>query len=137
MFLDVTGSTIALIVKPNYGQLSFGCTYRMSSQEVWIGNCNVGGGGGNKMEDFEDTAEDLLIDLEQEMDRTYPWACPPRVKSLLAKVAHKVHKEKDPGEYPKCTNIFVPANCKLLMPCSQFLWKEHVLCYGKPEPSIV
>ncbi len=52
--------------------------------------------------EYEDTAEDLLINLKQEMDRIYPWACPHRVKVLLAKIAYKVHKEKVPGKGRVC-----------------------------------
>jgi hypothetical protein len=48
-------------------------------------------------EDEEPSAEDLLIDLENEMAKICPWTCPNRVRILLAKIAYKVHKEKDPG----------------------------------------
>ena len=43
------------------------------------------------------SAEDLYIDLEHEMSKISPYTCPTRVRILLAKVAFKVHKEKDPG----------------------------------------
>ena len=49
-------------------------------------------------EDHEEpSCEDLLIDLEAEMGKICPWTCPNRVRQLLAKIAFKVHKDKDPG----------------------------------------
>ena len=47
-------------------------------------------------ENEEPSAEDLLIDLEYEMEKIYPCTVPNRVRHLLAKIAFKVHKEKEP-----------------------------------------
>ena len=44
------------------------------------------------------SAEDIYIDLESEMAKIVPYTCPTKVRVLLAKVAFKVHKEKDPGK---------------------------------------
>lgn len=49
-------------------------------------------------EEHEPAVEELLIDLEHEMDKIYPFTCPNRVRQLLSKIAFKVHKEKDPGK---------------------------------------
>lgn len=50
-----------------------------------------------QQEENEPAIEELLIDLEHEMDKIYPFTCPNRVRQLLSKIAFKVHKEKDPG----------------------------------------
>ena len=48
-------------------------------------------------ENEEPSVEDLLLDLDHEMSKVCQWTCPNRVRQLLAKIAYKVHKEKEPG----------------------------------------
>ena len=47
----------------------------------------------------EPSCEELLLDLEQELSKICPWTCPNKVRILLGKIAYKVHKEKDPGQF--------------------------------------
>ena len=57
----------------------------------------------------EPSCEELLLDLEQELSKICPWTCPNKVRILLGKIAYKVHKEKDPGQFLLCitkTNVF-------------------------------
>ena len=57
----------------------------------------------------EPSVEELLLDLEQELSKICPYTCPNKVRILLGKIAYKVHKEKDPGQFLLCitkTNVF-------------------------------